>query len=71
MSTFSRKFYSSGSKARGVHPNDKAAQRSAAYHRIMASSELLARRSLCNYAGSHSFILCAKHVSTATFEEMD
>jgi hypothetical protein len=37
----------------------------------MASSELLACRSLCYYAGSHPFILRAKYVSAATFEEVD
>jgi hypothetical protein len=37
----------------------------------MASSEFLAGRPLCHYAGSHAFILRTKYVSAATFEEVD
>jgi hypothetical protein len=48
--------------------NDEAAQ---LILKVMADSELLACRSLCYHAGSHPFILRAKHVSAATFEEVD
>jgi len=37
----------------------------------MACGELLARGPVCDHAGSHSFILRAKHISGSAFEEVD
>src|SRR5438445_12629440 len=39
--------------------------------RLMACGELLARGPVCDHAGSHSFILRAKHISGSAFEEVD
>jgi len=37
----------------------------------MACGELLARGPVCDHAGSHLFILRAKHISGSAFEEVD